>query len=615
MKLVFCWIEEYKNIKEQGFNFGSEYIFEVIKEDNTLEIDAKQNESFISGFFKINGNGFDNVTAIVGENGVGKSNVLKLLIDIFEDRNTYRDSLIEEIIDETFTKTKRKGVRKKIYLKKYLIVFQNEKKEYEVFNNSDYKISSLSKFKFKVQTKFPTHNLIYYNPILDFSIFPSQFDSRNYIDISSNWLLHMDRVENNETKGYFDQATIHKFQNIFRLLDFFEESKLKYKIKLPKEVSIILTENESVLERDYFKDEKLNEYGLNFKFIGYHDTSYNFRDHFSAILYKTELEKRQMSKELSEIRKSRNNNYDKKWIEHIHKSLKLFFYEFLIINLISNIETTNHYLEEGYVYFNESKYKELSIRESIILFIENQFFSSKRLYYKDYKTLLSYEELYPRKEILNLIHVIEKIIDSIKYFDDDLMNWQKVRFDISTANGKELLLVYRQYINAMSKVAGNHGAKGFINFNFDVWLSSGELAYLNFFSRLYYAKNKLKTNPLYIYLLIDEGEIGFHLQWQKEYIKSLIDYIPKVLGPVNCEIQLIYATHSPITLSDIPHNHIIYLEKEIDENGQNKCMVLKSKNKQSFGANFYDILQDGFYFKDSFTGDFANEKIQKLLIS
>ena len=103
------------------------------------------------------------------------------------------------------------------------------------------------------------------------------------------------------------------------------------------------------------------------------------------------------------------------------------------------------------------------------------------------------------------------------------------------------------------------------------------------------------------------------MQWQKEYIKSLIDYIPKVLGPVNCEIQLIYATHSPITLSDIPHNHIIYLEKEIDENGQNKCMVLKSKNKQSFGANFYDILQDGFYFKDSFTGDFANEKIQKII--
>ncbi len=80
MKLVYCWIEDYLTIKDQGFNFGSEYIYDHKWNKKTLEISRNKNENYIPDYFKIGGQGFENVTAIVGENGEGKSMFLRKLI-------------------------------------------------------------------------------------------------------------------------------------------------------------------------------------------------------------------------------------------------------------------------------------------------------------------------------------------------------------------------------------------------------------------------------------------------------------------------------------------------------------------------------------------------------
>lgn len=74
MKLLYVWIENFRNIKELGFNFSSEYEVEYIKDTNTVTI--KRREGFVKKFF---GENISDITAIIGKNGTGKSNVLDFI--------------------------------------------------------------------------------------------------------------------------------------------------------------------------------------------------------------------------------------------------------------------------------------------------------------------------------------------------------------------------------------------------------------------------------------------------------------------------------------------------------------------------------------------------------
>ena len=80
--MVYLWVEDYKNIKKQGFNFSprfdckfyDEYDDHGKLEDNCkLEIIEKKEDEYIKDFFGEN----INVTAIVGKNGSGKSSLFE----------------------------------------------------------------------------------------------------------------------------------------------------------------------------------------------------------------------------------------------------------------------------------------------------------------------------------------------------------------------------------------------------------------------------------------------------------------------------------------------------------------------------------------------------------
>lgn len=68
MELVYLWVEEYKNIKRQGFNFSPRFRCEYDEKKNELIIN--ENKDYVN-IFPDN----VNITAIIGENGVGKSSI------------------------------------------------------------------------------------------------------------------------------------------------------------------------------------------------------------------------------------------------------------------------------------------------------------------------------------------------------------------------------------------------------------------------------------------------------------------------------------------------------------------------------------------------------------
>jgi len=72
MELVYLWVEKYKNIEKQGFNFSPRFECSYDEEKNELTID--ENKEYVSIFPKN-----INITAIVGENGSGKSSVLNFI--------------------------------------------------------------------------------------------------------------------------------------------------------------------------------------------------------------------------------------------------------------------------------------------------------------------------------------------------------------------------------------------------------------------------------------------------------------------------------------------------------------------------------------------------------
>ncbi len=78
MELIYLWVEEYKNIHKQGFNFSPR--FECNYDGKELTIIEKKEDEYIKDFFSEN----INVTAIVGKNGSGKSSVLNAIINCGE---------------------------------------------------------------------------------------------------------------------------------------------------------------------------------------------------------------------------------------------------------------------------------------------------------------------------------------------------------------------------------------------------------------------------------------------------------------------------------------------------------------------------------------------------
>lgn len=124
-------------------------------------------------------------------------------------------------------------------------------------------------------------------------------------------------------------------------------------------------------------------------------------------------------------------------------------------------------------------------------------------------------------------------------------------------------------------------------------------------------ENKVTKEYKYINLVLDEIELYYHPEWQRRFLQDLLTYMRKI-NPLNLKniqgINILFVTHSPFILSDIPSDDILRLS--IDKDGKTKA---DNQPRPTFGANIHDLLANDFFLRQGFMGEFAKTKINEMI--
>ena len=77
---------------------------------------------------------------------------------------------------------------------------------------------------------------------------------------------------------------------------------------------------------------------------------------------------------------------------------------------------------------------------------------------------------------------------------------------------------------------------------------------------------------------------------------------------VDKKVQVIITSNSPFIVSDVQTSNILYLE-----NVDGKINIAKSSISNTFASNINTLLLDSFFIQNGLIGQFAFEKINKIL--
>ena len=152
-----------------------------------------------------------------------------------------------------------------------------------------------------------------------------------------------------------------------------------------------------------------------------------------------------------------------------------------------------------------------------------------------------------------------------------------------------------------------------INFN---TLSSGEKQKIYSVNSILYHLNNIDSVQGYlkqyknVNIVLDEIELYFHPELQRSYLNHLHNTISKTNSNNILGLNILFVTHSPFILSDIPDTKILFLEKD-SKDIQSKTIASKKKIK-TFGANIHDLLINGF-FMDNSIGEYALKEIKNIV--
>lgn len=115
------------------------------------------------------------------------------------------------------------------------------------------------------------------------------------------------------------------------------------------------------------------------------------------------------------------------------------------------------------------------------------------------------------------------------------------------------------------------------------------------------ANEKFKYHSINV--ILEEIELYFHPEWQRTFCNELMQMIRDANLSNIGSINVLFVTHSPYILSDIPKSNVLFLKDGHPEN---------SMQENTFGANINSLLKNGFFMPSLPIGEFAHEKINDL---
>lgn len=549
MKLIYLYIEDFPPYKQQNLNFVSDYRCKF--EDGVLIVKYKQ--VLPTKFFTRDNSAELFVSALVGPNGAGKTSVIRFLETIFYlKRGPKYVAFIES--------------------KGELVIYHNYPCDIKVESEGcSIKVENILGLAQQEQTERAgeriekSFQIVYFSPHYSVSSPISHSQENFFWDISTTGLL------NKIAKEAFHKPinVEHKFRRdeTLRAIRFYREAKFK----LPKPKRIL------VEPRTWAMAEIIAD--------------------FSALIGKEE-ENRRRNKEENVKLQLRLEDEELAYL----KGVVTFLCEedkdpFLVMIkcLIAELGmSTNGFCSKS---FSGSP-----IKESMLSFIKE-----KSRWKKD-EIVSFFDEYSLPNDIDGLVPQLIRKLSVLQVSGSSL-----IVSDVNQSKEAEELvdLSYRS-----SQVAN------FIDFTFDPHLSAGEYSRLMLYSRLYevfedrraleaeydgtdfsdYYADHWESGWL---VFMDEAEITLHPEWQQCLISDLLDTFNSAFKGFN--VHFIFATHSPILLSDIPIGNTVFVSKGAVRN------VEMGGLRNTFGASIFNLYRHGFGLTAGSWGKFADGKLQEAM--
>lgn len=613
-KLLYIWVNDNSLLKNKEFHFNSKYHFSFNMKSCELSVTGPET-SYIENFYSIdnetdnsespnqeqNRNSIIDFSAIVGNNAVGKTTLLnfihkyvsnpgRMVKDAHSNLSNYE---LSQLLSPQFIMVYLDSTETSLYAIPYNVKV----------TNSDNTITIIEKLpELHPQTVYLT-NTFNYSDYVKAQHFHDDFNlATGYLMVSfarpDKTEFTTDPIIRYEHKEILRQSAVIRSVNEDKV---FSDAFKKIGLNIPKRTIFVL--------KNYYWD------GDDFPGI---DFDLESPEESNNLLIKSV----NLKESLNICAKHSYSNLDFPYNDNANLTINLC--HVLIQSLIVSISKAAPSIIKNVLVFSYEYWKDYS---SIIA-----------SHYKKIEDAVAFVKAYFKKlkNEFEEKEVVSTLIDNHMSFLDVFIKWIDHRFDthdsiapqicirtpnyISRTDFEELDLEEHHYtskndlfsvtlfgvsieefMNEYDKIS-----EYFASFSFS-WegLSSGESAFLSLFGRLFSIREKIIGNKNLI-LLLDEADMLFHPEWQRNYIEILHKVIP-IIFP-NKNIQVILATHSPLMLSDIPKQNTLFLQKDKDTG-----IIEAIEGKHTFAANIFSLLRNAFFLKKCGMGEYSFNKIEWLI--
>lgn len=575
MELIYAYIDDMENYCEK-LNSLEEI---VINQNYKIEIESNNSETINLkiNLNSVNSNIFNdiskmknvrNITGIVGENGCGKTTLLRFL----------HSFLNEEINGFIIYSTVTKGSTTYLYEKS-----KNFTKKILV-NNSDIDIYN-NTYKFMISNSFD-NSFSYFNK----KTFTPESTMLNFNDtayINSNlFQISTENTYSFPVLNYYKYNTLIDKLSLLSSSNVLNSSILKNLIPTSYFIYLKTALHKSIINNDLVN--KMNPYRKNF-----HTKSLQTKS-VKNILSSQSIANKLLITILLELTCESINTFRNQYN----------YYDLNFENLYDEI--INIYKDK---HFNPLTLKNL-ILEYILRYF-NVYVDDK----KEPPKKISSEKLIKitKATITKLFNEFDIFYSLIKKYDQEkycaliIPGTESIESKQSTYspifNITTDILSLEEYISLTKDIhdfiAKSPTVSKYIELNTGSNGSTGEEALVQLFSLI--NKCILTAKDNHITLLIDEIDTYIHPRWQVNLINDIFHFIDSF----DCSIEIIFTSHSPLVLSDLPNNNLIFLTKNIN-------IAISSIKSNTFGANIHNLYKDSF-FLDNTIGKFASKRITECI--